>query len=692
MKHIKTEASPMSPFPGPAKRLITFQDAYNGAVSAMKPKLSMKRSLASEKTSSRHKNSMDDRSSSTENDDIESSPYGKASMRKTTSSLLFVGKLLRRLPTYKPNISAFEQALNLNDPNDLEKAKVILKKRKEWRNMQEINVLARAFESIQLFHEIKKGLEPVLYFRLFKELIYEEFDIGQFIFHVNDPPDKLYIILVGEVLILTPKEGLANSTMNEKMGQKPSASDNLFAGFSVINTMEKFQSFGEIALRNNTPRTASAVCKTPCELVSLDKKTFRSVLKAFFENQAAEKLEFMRKVPLFKGIPNHHLQGLLLHLHEKRLKKGEIIFPEGTKVDTLYIIKEGEVQALKRMDLKDLKDQLLESKCDSKEKLKEVLNLREMEKFKELNSSWARKFTLQNKKTQILFCMGRGESFGESGLISNWNDSDFTMLCKSLTAVLFTISHQKILENLRMLDSLGYRNIDSTMAKIKEQKSFFSKAYLTEGLLMKNMTSREKEDELYVIPDDDEKRMRNTPTIRNMKPENQAYELRNKAKYHYTTRYLPSNLLLTREIREDEDSEFEEFTLEKNLLKMFNPQWFNMRKVNSLSNDFIRGNKDFSQKSIRPFTEMVKGLENLTKKNMPDIILYKSLKVKDNKAQKIYQYCSEVLKSNKNNNRKKQRILREEEKTAKKEKTSVKNENVYNFCNVEKFKAPLKII
>ena len=166
------------------------------------------------------------------------------------------------------------------------------------------------------------------------------------------------------------------------MGKKPSATDNLFADFNIINTMQKFQSFGEIALRNNTPRTASAACKTPCQLVSLDKKTFGSVLKAFFENQAAEKLEFMTKVPLFKGLPNHHLQGLLLHLHEKRLKKGEIIFPEGTKVNTLYIIKEGEVQALKKMDLKDLKDQLLESKCDSKEKLKKVLNLREMEKFK----------------------------------------------------------------------------------------------------------------------------------------------------------------------------------------------------------------------------------------------------------------------------------------------------------------------
>ena len=393
----------------------------------------------------------------------------------------------------------------------------------------------------------------------------------------------------------------------------------------------------------------------------------------------------MRKVPWFKGIPNHLLQGLLLHLHEKRLKKGELIFLEGSKVDTLYIIKEGEVQALKKMDLKDLKDQLLDSKCHSKEKLREVLNLREMEKLKELNSSWARKFTLQNKKSQILFCMGRGESFGESGLLTHRNDSDFTMICKSLTAVLFTISHQKIMENLRTLDNLGPKNIVSTIAKIKEQKSFFSKAYLTEGMLMKNMTNNEKEEEIFVIPDEDEKRMRNTPIIRNMKPEDQAYELRNKAKYHYTTRYLPSNLLLTREIKENEESEFEEFTLEKNLLKMFNPQWFNMRKVNSLSNDYIKGNKDFSQKSIRPFTEMVKGLENLTKKNMPDIILYKSLKVKDHKAQKIYKYCSEVIK-NKNSNRKKETMTEREEKTGKKDKMSLKTENVYNFCNVEKFK------
>lgn len=511
------ETTPRSPiFPDTNKKTISFQECFHEIFPA-KSKLTLQKSLISEKTPKR-KYSNDESS----DEDGKTPPIvNPLSFRKTTSSLIFVGKLLRRLPTYKPNISTFDQNLNLNDPSDLEKAKQMLKKRREARNMNEINVLARSFESIELFQEIKNGLEPVLYLRLFKELIYEEFQANQFIFRVNDPPDKLYILLSGEVCILAPKEAPPNNSF-EKFGKKQeSKTDVQFSGYTVMNLIHKFQSFGEIALRNNTPRTATAACKTNVEVVSLDKKTFRSVLKVFFENQAAEKFEYLCKIPLFKGIANHYLQGLLLHLKEKIYKKGDVIFSEGSKVETLYIIKEGEVQARKTIDLKDMRDQMISDKCDSKEKIYEVMTLKDMEKFKELNSSWARKFTLLNKKSQILFCLGKGECFGEKGLLAQKNEADFTMICNSLTVILFTISYQKISENLRMIDHLGQREIKATIAKIKEQRSIFSKAVMTEGAIMKSLSRKKTEEKFYEIPKDEVKRMQTTSSFRNVRPEKQ---------------------------------------------------------------------------------------------------------------------------------------------------------------------------
>ena len=599
--------------------------------------------------------------------------------RKTTSSIIFIDKMLKRVHSFQQRPPPIDINLNLNNPIDLEKAKTLLKKRKETRTVQEIKMLAKAFENMDLFREIKGGVDPLLYERLFKELLYEKFASNTFIFQINDPPDKLYIVLSGEVSILIPKE--TNLSSFEKFsGRKMESFENLtFPGYVIMNTMRQFQSFGEIALRNNAARTASAACTSSCELISLDYKTFRVVLRAFFDSQTSEKLESLRKIPIFKSIPNHLLQGLLMHLKEKKYNKKDVIYQEGSKLDSLYIIKEGEAQASKVIDLKNMKNSIIEDKCDSKEKMHEIWNQIDLEKFKELNSSWARKLFQQNKKHQTLFILSKGQSFGEKGLITKRNQEDFSMVCRSPEAVLYLLPYEKILENLRNLDEVYDLQLKSSLEKMKDQKAFISKVIYTEGVILQEMSRKEEniEEKIKEIELDFE-----GACIRSCRPENQAYELKNKAKYHYTTRYLPSNLLLKRELEERKEKGFEEFTLEKNLVKMFNPTRV-LRKTknfnnNSNPNEIIKGNKEFN--SIRTFTDIVKDLEVKTKKNMPDVILYKSLKVKDEAVQKVYKYCSKKLK-NSNGSMGKIRKEKAEEKGIGKKKGG---DCLYNFCNFEK--------
>ncbi len=130
----------------------------------------------------------------------------KLNLHKTTSSMLIAQKLTNRNSSMAhKKTDSIEINLSLNDPLDLEKMKQIFHKKKEARQPQEIKILAKSFEVIDLFKEIKVGIDPLLYQRLFKELIYEEFPANEFIFKVNDPPDKIYIILSGEVYILAAK-------------------------------------------------------------------------------------------------------------------------------------------------------------------------------------------------------------------------------------------------------------------------------------------------------------------------------------------------------------------------------------------------------------------------------------------------------------------------------------------------------
>ena len=610
-------------------------------------------------------------------------------IRKTASSLMFVEKLLRHLPSKQ----GIDQILNLNDPNDLEKVSLLLKKKKEARTVADIKLLAKSFETIDLFKEIKKGVEPILYERLFKELIYESFTANSLIFKENDPPDKLYIILSGEVYILNTKES-NNSFQNIfKLDSSSMIEESIFPGYNIMNVMKKFQSFGEIALRNNTPRTASAACKAPCELISLDLKTFRLVLKAFFISQTSEKLDYLKKIPLFKSIPSLQLHGLLINLKEKKYRKGDIIYNEGSKLDSLYIIKEGEIQASKIIDLKKLKNKISEDNCNSQDKIIEILNQKDIEKFKDLNSSWARKLIKENKKTQAFFTLTKGQCFGEKGLINKRSEDEFSMICRSLEAVLYILPFEKITENIKSLEDNDFTlQVQSSYVKYKQQKTFMSKLMRTEGLILKGFNKKEEEklQNKEIIKENPVKNDNKLEiiSIRNIRPEKKAYETKDKAKYHYTTRYLPSNLLLKKEADIDkmEKTEgFKEFTLEKNLLKMFYPKGANIKKLNSISSEYNRLNKDYSLKSIRPFTEIVKTLESQTKTSMPNIILYKSLKVKDDAAQKVYKYCSEKLKTVTESSEK---IKIKLEKTVKRkslEKREESLDNMFNFCNFKKF-------
>ncbi len=74
------------------------------------------------------------------------------------------------------------------------------------------------------------------------------FSKGEFIFHQGDPGGFMYVILEGEVDILLNDE--------------------------VIVTFRPGHIFGEMALVDEGPRSASAFVKTDCKIVPIDKDSF----------------------------------------------------------------------------------------------------------------------------------------------------------------------------------------------------------------------------------------------------------------------------------------------------------------------------------------------------------------------------------------------------------------------------------
>src|SRR6185295_17969555 len=80
---------------------------------------------------------------------------------------------------------------------------------------------------------------------------------GEVIFHLGDPGDALFVIVSGEVKITLPAE-----TGDE----------------AILATLRPGDVFGELALLDGAPRSASASALTPTEAVVLPRDRFRELI------------------------------------------------------------------------------------------------------------------------------------------------------------------------------------------------------------------------------------------------------------------------------------------------------------------------------------------------------------------------------------------------------------------------------
>jgi CRP/FNR family cyclic AMP-dependent transcriptional regulator len=89
---------------------------------------------------------------------------------------------------------------------------------------------------------------PNLFLNLFRDKEATSFAPGQYIFKAGDPGEAMYIVVEGEIEILD------GSILLETSGQG-----------SIV---------GELALIDDAPRSATAIAKTDCKLVLVDRRRF----------------------------------------------------------------------------------------------------------------------------------------------------------------------------------------------------------------------------------------------------------------------------------------------------------------------------------------------------------------------------------------------------------------------------------
>ncbi len=129
-----------------------------------------------------------------------------------------------------------------------------------------------------------------------------------------------------------------------------------FGQAAKLSTAGIGESFGEMALLTNLPRSSTVTAKTDVKLVRIRREDFESIVSqdtafsSMLQRQAQDYADFnkVKSLQPLALIEPEKMLALIEKMQEKKYAPGENIITQGDKGDAYYIVKSGQVAVLKK--------------------------------------------------------------------------------------------------------------------------------------------------------------------------------------------------------------------------------------------------------------------------------------------------------------------------------------------------------
>ncbi|KRX07392.1 Cyclic nucleotide-binding protein [Pseudocohnilembus persalinus] len=253
-----------------------------------------------------------------------------------------------------------KQEVDLKEEENGDMAIYILQK--VIRNKYEYQYLEKLIKGLQVFKN-----NPELFHnnkltnKLLNNLKYYHYKEHETIFEMDDVGNEYFIILKGQVDCLIKKNKDKPQNYIDENNNKNNSDEKLYFHDKYPNTysVKTFtpgESFGEIALMTNCNRTATMVCQTRVDVMTLSREVFNSIMGDYKENILNQKIQYLRQFNFFKTAPTYQLLQLLHYLKKQKYTKNNFVFKEQDKVKDLYFIKNGEVELSHHIELPQKQD------------------------------------------------------------------------------------------------------------------------------------------------------------------------------------------------------------------------------------------------------------------------------------------------------------------------------------------------
>lgn len=177
--------------------------------------------------------------------------------------------------------------------------------------------LVRCLNKNSLF----KGINDDYKYRLIKRMKMYSLDTAEFVVEKGSPATNFYILYEGQLEVIV--DGVRKKVLEEG------------------------SCFGEIALLQETTRSASVRTLVPSKLWVIDRGNFESMLDEVTEHNYDGIEQFIKTVPLFSKIEGSHSDSLVRSFRLLHYDKGHVIFKENEDGHLMYIVMSGSVVATK---------------------------------------------------------------------------------------------------------------------------------------------------------------------------------------------------------------------------------------------------------------------------------------------------------------------------------------------------------
>ncbi|DBB02475.1 TPA: Rap guanine nucleotide exchange factor-like 1, variant 2 [Trebouxia sp. C0006] len=123
--------------------------------------------------------------------------------------------------------------------------------------------------------------------------------------------------------------------------------------------------FGELALmQGHGQRRATCYCTQPSEVFTVDIKDFQRILRPLQQGSHQSKMQVLRQVPEFQGLPASTIESLALVLTEKVFAPKAVIYYQGSEVEDVYFVQRGTVTMVRELEM-DRKTRALAAQTSS---------------------------------------------------------------------------------------------------------------------------------------------------------------------------------------------------------------------------------------------------------------------------------------------------------------------------------------